>query len=55
MANKRPIFSRKHYIAIARVLRQTGASEEIIKEFADAFATDNGSFSEVRFRKFIAS
>ena len=42
--------SRKDYIAIAAILREHEASEEIINAFVDMFQRDNNSFNPVQFR-----
>ena len=42
--------SRKDYIAVAAILREHEASEEIINAFVDMFQRDNNSFDPARFR-----
>lgn len=41
--------SRKHYEAIATILRQSYAPRDVVKAFADAFAADNPRFDKARF------
>jgi len=42
-------FQRRHYRAIAQVLREEGTGEDLIKAFADMLARDNGNFDRQRF------
>lgn len=41
--------SRKHYVAFARILRETHASRETVEAVCDLFAADNSRFDRGRF------
>jgi hypothetical protein len=50
-----PIFSRRHYVAVAAVLCEAGylapeARGQLVSDFAAVFAGDNGRFQPDRFR-----
>ena len=51
-----PLFQRRHYEAIARVLKQRAThpsyadeANKYVLDFADAFARDNERFNEAQF------
>ena len=43
--------SKKHYVHIARILREGGADEFMVDEFADYLEHDNERFDRKRFRE----
>jgi hypothetical protein len=50
-----PIFARRHYCAIAGVIRDagyldSGTGDRLVSEFCDLFDSDNARFSPARFR-----
>jgi hypothetical protein len=42
--------SRKHFIALARALRDAGASADLIEAIADVCAALNPNFNRAKFR-----
>jgi hypothetical protein len=50
-----PIFTRRHYVAIAGLLRDAGclsleSRAQLIQGFSELFSADNGRFQPDRFR-----
>ena len=43
------VFSMKHYIAIAKILKDNGADKKLVDAFADAFKKDAPEFDERKF------
>lgn len=49
--SKSPKFSRRHYVAVAKTLKEGNASKAMVESFATMFDKDNERFSRDRFVK----
>lgn len=45
--------SKKHYIAIAKILMRNHASDNMINDFCEYFKNDNFKFNSEKFKIFI--
>jgi hypothetical protein len=52
MENPNPMFTRRHYRLIAKLLAKH-PNEELIADFITLFSSDNPRFSPVKFKKAI--
>ena len=47
------MLTRKHFNEIARILKETNATEEQVNKFCEFFASENPRFDAVKFKEVI--
>ena len=45
------VLTKKHFIKVAKILRESKADEQLIQKFIDWFTLENGNFDKERFLK----